>query len=352
MPDEEQPLIVHPGSALARVGPQGGRIVAEMVSGALALSRAAQAASMALVPRFKIGEHEFCEPDYRQILLWAESLEMTGETVLEKIMRQPKYTDPWSFHPWDPACSTKIINGRIRQVAWDMELLPLREFEWVSGLEIDSLVFVLPESYDFEAEHVNLGSLALPKLDRLVCHCLGVDSIDLSQTPLLEELGCSGGHLLELDLAFVPNLQFLSCGMNQITSLNIEATPKLEHLECGSNEISSLNVAATPKLRELNCGGNELTELDLRRCKALEIVSCQGNHLTRLLLPEWSTSLKELNCSSNSLRTLDLTTVLFLESLWCSHNPLEALDVSKMWELEHLYYDKETRLIQNPDQHF
>ncbi|MEQ1935122.1 MAG: hypothetical protein ABL962_14780 [Fimbriimonadaceae bacterium] len=39
MPDEKLPLILHPGSGLATAGPQSERILSEMVTEALALSR-------------------------------------------------------------------------------------------------------------------------------------------------------------------------------------------------------------------------------------------------------------------------------------------------------------------------
>ena len=87
MPDEK--LTLHPDNGLALEGPHGGRIVAEMLGGALELARAAQN-GVALAPRFSIGEHVFCEPDYRQILLWAKALELEPEAVVERLLTEPE----------------------------------------------------------------------------------------------------------------------------------------------------------------------------------------------------------------------------------------------------------------------
>jgi hypothetical protein len=153
MPDEKLPLILHPSSGLARVGLQGGRIVAEMVDGALALSRAAKKAKKPSIEQlsalaaahlakmaqtqptaaatvkptvpillFKIGEHEFYESDYRQILLWAGALEMEAETVIERLLKKPEKDE-------DKAKGTQFSNGRIVQLGWDMGFLPLVAFE-------------------------------------------------------------------------------------------------------------------------------------------------------------------------------------------------------------------------------
>ena len=86
MADEKLPLTLHSGSGLAQIGSQGGRILAEMVNGALVLSRTT-GSSAALMRRFRIGEHELCEPDYQQILVWAKALELVAETVIERLLK-------------------------------------------------------------------------------------------------------------------------------------------------------------------------------------------------------------------------------------------------------------------------
>lgn len=110
MSPEDFPLVHQLGSSLVAAGLSGGRIVAEMMRGALALSRVDAKAEAALVPRFKIGEHEFCEPDYRQILLWAESLEMGLEMVVERLMKTPSFPARL-LRNGSPNSSTKKLCG-------------------------------------------------------------------------------------------------------------------------------------------------------------------------------------------------------------------------------------------------
>ncbi|MDP1589861.1 MAG: leucine-rich repeat domain-containing protein [Prosthecobacter sp.] len=373
MSPEDLPLVHQPGSSLVAVGPSGERIVAEMMSGALALSRLDAKAEAALVPRFKIGEHEFCEPDYRQILLWAESLDMEPETVLERLTEAPRFSDPWSFEPWQKCNSTKFENGRIVRLALNLESLPIREFTWVEGLGIEALIFILPQDHDSEDSHFNLHPLPLPKLERLFCHFLGLDRLDLSSVPQLFHLGCSGCHLRELDLSAVPKLEFLSCDHNEISSLNVGAAPCLQYLECRDNMLTELDLTAVPNLKELHCTGNQLTNLDLsssfelgvlecsgnrlsaldvRHCHRLRSLGCEDNQLTALALPCFS-QLTQLNCQNNELRELNVSEQPFLEAIWCEHNSIEELKVFDLLNLADLKYDKgKTRVNQRIDQDF
>ena len=117
MSTEDLPLVVYPTAALQVMGQGGTRIVTEMVTGALELSRDAS-----LMPRFRIGEHEFCEPDYRQIRLWAEALELEPEVLIERLLTEPK-ADNRKKH------LTRFERGRIIKLGWDVELLPLGVFE-------------------------------------------------------------------------------------------------------------------------------------------------------------------------------------------------------------------------------
>jgi len=373
MSAENLPLVPQPSGSLVAAGPSGERIVAEMMSGALALSRVEAKADAALVPRFKIGEHVFCEPDYRQIMLWAASLEMEPETVIERLMKVPRYSDPWSYEPWQKCDSTKVVNGRLVQLAWDMESLPIRQFIWVEELEIESLIFVLSENHDCEDSHFSLHPLPLPKLERLFCHCLGLDRLDLSSVPNLIQLGCSGGHLRELDLSAVPLLEFLSCERNEISSLNIGIAPTLQHLGCSDNVLAELDLSAVPNLTELRCMGNQLTNLDLsssfelgvlecgenrlsaldvRHCHRLRTLSCHNNQLTALVLPYFS-QLTELRCHRNELRELKVSEHPFLKTIWCFQNSIEKLNVFDLLNLTDLKYDKgKTTLIQGIDQDF
>jgi hypothetical protein len=87
----------------------------------------------------------------------------------------------------DRELATQLVNGRIIKLGWDVALLPLVSFEWVTGLAIEILSFFVPNEY--EATERSLA-LPLPKLRILNCQNMGFSRIDLSAVPLLTSLSC------------------------------------------------------------------------------------------------------------------------------------------------------------------
>jgi hypothetical protein len=271
MPDEKESLILRPGRGLARVGPLGGRIVAEMVSGALALSWSAKT-STELVPCFRIGEHIFCEPDYQQILLWAKAMELGPNEMIDLLLAAPNdYAQRQD--------STQFANGRIIKLGWDISLLPLGDFEWVDGLVIESIVFLRPDELD-RTEQVL--PLPLPKLRYLDCSAIELKGIELSAVPALTELDCGYNPLTNLDLSTVTHLTRLSCPRSRLTKLDLFSVPQLEVLICHNNQLTELDFTAVPRLRSIVCMGNQIAELDVRSLEALEEIG-YDRHKTRLI---------------------------------------------------------------------
>jgi|GEM_PF-2363813 len=202
MPEDKLPIIPHSGSGLVQTGSQGGRIVAEMVSGALALSRN----NAALAPRFTIGEHVFCEPDYQQILLWEKALELRPEEVVERLLTEPE-NESKHYN------KTQFANGRIIQIYWHIGAFPLVSFEWVDGLVIKEIAFFVPEdqrwvggslslirSFNAPAPQPVERSLSLPllQLRRLDCSRMGLVSLDLISVSKLTRLSCTGNRITAL----------------------------------------------------------------------------------------------------------------------------------------------------------
>ena len=82
MPDSDKNwLVVRSDSLLSKTGP--GRILAGMVEEMLALGKEGAVLQTA---EFKICDYTWCEPDYRQILLWAEALKIEPATVIKKLI--------------------------------------------------------------------------------------------------------------------------------------------------------------------------------------------------------------------------------------------------------------------------
>lgn len=353
--EDKQSLIIHPGSGLAHAGPQGRRIVAEMMNEALTLSReakndktpsmeqltglaaahlakqaAAKAASLTpaqpavLVPRYRIGEHEFCEPDYRQILEWASAMKMEPGVVVWRLLERPLWASDGLVISID--IFTEVRDGRLVKIRWDFDSLPLTEFRINHELCVEEL-----QLYNQHADDWNLG-FALPRLRILICSECSIAKLDLSGVPQLTTLNCDGNQLAELDLSNVPQLAKLFCHGNRLTELDLSGVPQLTTLCCWRNQFTELDLSGVPLLVELHCGNNQLTGLDLSGVPQLTGLQCEKNQLTEL----------------------DLSRLPLLTYLRCSGNQLTKLDICLLRNLIELYYydDHKTRLIQRPDQHF
>ena len=334
------------------------RILGEMVEETLAFGREEAFAKAA---RFKIGDYSWCDPDYRQILLWAEALKMDSLLVIEKLVAGK---DPHGV-------ATQFQDGRMLSLSWNLAELPLLDF--CEGLTVQELrlyrqvggepkqseigkisltvptlrllhcgygrlqflslsgIAHLTELWCFTNELTDLNLFQVPKLTKLLCSGNQLTKLDLSHVPSLVELSCSCNPLMELDLCYVPNLKELSCMKNQLRKLNLCHIPNLTKLRCSQNQLTELDLPKVPNLTELWCGDNQLRELDLSRVP----------HLT------------ELWCGDNQLRELDLSCVPHLTELSCIRNQLRELDIRALRKLTKLYYDSgKTRLIQRPDQSF
>jgi hypothetical protein len=348
--DHSRSIIPLPDASLALARPEGGRVLSELLSDTLALARGE--------PLRKIGEHEWCEPDYRQILLWAEALELEPEEVIGRLTGTAPLDDSWE--------PTSFRNGRIVKLNWDLDLLPLGAFEWVDGLEIEYLRFdqsvcpqltierlalPLPKLISLHCEDVGLRELNLlgsPLLEELVCAGNPSVSFNLEETPKLTKLDCRDCCLTELDLRPVPLLRSLHCERNELTKLDVSFS-RLLFLYCGCNQITELT--RMPLFR-LSCERNLLTELNLPRSVMMKGLRCSFNQLTKLDLSKVN-NLTDLYCDNNLITEIDLSGIPRLERLDCEGNPIDLLDIRTLHNLEELDYDAETtRLVQREDQHF
>lgn len=282
MPDEKLPLILQPGADLALGRPQSGRIVTEMVGDALALSRSVVNASEALVPRFKIGEHLFCEPDYRQILIWSKALALEPTIMTDLLLVQSMLLPDEHLlrRIFGELRSAHLVNGRLKYLDWDLDRWPLSKFEWVPDLSISHL--------NISGRSHKMRSLEVPLEDLTMLNCdeIGLREVDISGARKLQYLDCSSNELTRLDLSVVPQLTSLSCGGNQLRSLDLSDVPKLTSLSCGGNQLRSLDLSKVPQLNSLGFGDNSerwscenetLPVLDIRPLEKLEALFCFKN---------------------------------------------------------------------------
>lgn len=275
--------------------------------------------------RFRIGEYEWREPDYRQILMWAEALHLEPEKVIERLLTEPGTK-------WNHEVCTRFENGQIVTLHWHLDLLRLKTFEWVEGLVIEEFALFAP--FLRTGGYLSL-SLPLPELRRLHCENIVLTELNLTDVPQLTALRCYNNQLKALDLSSVPRLRTLSCSKNQLTMLSLSAVPQLKELWCWGNQLRKLDLSAVPQLEDLQCGMNHLIRLDLSAVPQLTNLRCEHNQLRNLDLSKVPL-LRELECQVNQLTELNLSAVPLLARLMCGSNQLRKLDLSAVPELSEL----------------
>jgi len=238
----------------------------------------------AAVPqRFTLGDIAFAEPDYRQLLIWAEALGLRPEELVLRLQQQPPYNKYCGL-----TISFKVVDGSIRDLVWDLSALPVANFAWVDGLKIEKLAF---GKLGGRAGGTTKLAPRLPLLRQLYCDENQLTELDLSSVPELTVLYCSDNQLTELDLSSVPELTVLCCSDNQLTELDLSSVPLLTVLSCWYNQLTELDLSSVPLLTKLDCSGNQLTELDLSSVPGLTELYCDAslkNSLDTSLTPSLS----------------------------------------------------------------
>lgn len=237
------------------------RILSTMVGETLALARE-EAETVANASRmFKIGAYEWCEPDYRQILAWAEALTLDPESVVQRLLDDRSIrASVGRFPPW---AGTRFEAGKLIALHWDLDHLPLEHFRWVDGVDILFLSFSA-HCFSNGNRPVKTLQLPFPNLRRLSCGNLGLRELDLTRVGKLEGLDCCRTHIAHLDLSCVPLLKELDCSETHVSELDLAHTPMLTYLECNGTNIAALDLSSIPNLGSLCCWETRVSELDLR----------------------------------------------------------------------------------------
>ena len=283
------------------------RGVAErMVSELLDLAR--QSSAKQARKKVRLGSMELCEPDYAQIVNWADRLGCDPVSLL---------TDILGFSDFD-GNKSRIVDGTLVELVWNGDL-PLESFAWEAGLQLTKLTIInrMPSGY---AQH------KLPSLRILNAFGLDLSELDLSPFPNLEMLRCDQNVLTQLQLAATPKLIHLDCCDNELFELDLSCVPNLRTLNCAANNLHELSLSAALSLEEVCCSLNQIWDLDASENIALVSLNCESNYLENLPLPLHS-RLQKLVCGNNNLKVLDLTGCDALESLWCERNVFEEINI-------------------------
>ncbi len=362
---DDRSLTPLPDGSLTNMAAGAKRILAAMVGETLELTLARTGIQSA---QRRIGAYAFCEPDYRQILAWSEALALEPEEKLRRLLDDycryvPPKRGPNEFPGNAPIGyrhfdfpPTTIVEGRIVMLTWNFELLPLREFVWVEGLEIE-VMNIWPGSRDWWGRDTGISSFrpALPKLRCLCCDTVKIAELCLEGVPKLLELQLKNFDLAALSLESVPNLTKLDCSDNEIEKLDLSHVPTLRELCCKNNRLTELDVSRNPHIAELACGGNRLRKLDLSNVPHLTKLFCCGARNLRELDLSAVPELRELWCQYTAITELDLSRVPELEKLVCGilQGKIASLDVRSLRNLKYVSYEPDvTELLHRPDQSF
>ncbi|HEY5505784.1 MAG TPA: hypothetical protein VIK28_11550, partial [Sedimentisphaerales bacterium] len=287
---EKIALVPRPPGTLEKAGTGTKRILSCMVGDTLALAKKDDLAPK--TAKFRIGEYEWCEPDYLQIMAWAEQLGLSSLEVLRRLQEGLR----------DKGNETRIENGKLTKLNWDAGLLPVSDFRISFPLELTELSFSpiaiiaeegdlegvegltaegeLPDGYDLSASVLKIFTVALPKLKRLACAAAGLESLSMGPAPALERFDCgatNGTNLSALDLRSFPKLKEFVCTNNRFECLDLGHVPELLELDCGMNLIKKLDLRSVPKLRKLNCNDNDMQELILPSLPELVELNCENS---------------------------------------------------------------------------
>jgi len=267
--NEPKPLIVWPTHSLLQPGSGAEKVLSRIVSDALTVVRAHDIAERSA--RFRVGEYEFREPDFRQIAIWAREIGESSEALVKLLESREKLCDG------EGRTNALVVDdGSIKEIQF-----PDNPIFMSQSLRIAHL----PSLIKLDCGHNGLSSLELinvPNLKELYCQGNLLTKLDLSDVPALTTLDCAMNELDELDLSYVPGLTLLRCFGNAITKLDLSNIPRLTRLVCFCNALTDLDLSNVPALTRLDCGGNELTELDLSKVPELAFVNCVRNKLTQL----------------------------------------------------------------------
>jgi Leucine-rich repeat (LRR) protein len=130
-----------------------------------------------------------------------------------------------------------------------------------------------------------------PMLKNLYCSDNSLHILEVSNNPALETLIVYNNQLTELTIGNNPNLNYISCFNNHIASLNVTSCPQLKNLNAKTNNLTNLNVSQNTVLQTLSCNNNNITSLNLQNNHQLKILWCQANNLTELNVQNGSNSL-------------------------------------------------------------
>ena len=191
-------------------------------------------------------------------------------------------------------------------------------------------------------------------LEKLYCEGNNISKLDLSFNDELKVVDCSRNmieelilnenltnikcyrnHIKEIDLTNSPNLEYLNCSGNENISLkNLNKANNLQYLYCENVGMESIELPQNNKLKELYLSDNKLNMIkNLEKNKELIVLELYNNQLKEINLNE-NTDLKKLGLSNNQLKEINLKENIGIRELHLNVNKLKKLDLRKLENLD------------------
>ena len=161
-------------------------------------------------------------------------------------------------------------------------------------------------------------------LSELIWHNNPFEEINLGDVASITFHNYAAGHK-------TTDYPYLRNALNNSTKLKITSS-RYSRLDVSNNQLESLDISQSPNIQELYCTYNNLTALDVTRHRQLAKLDCEVNRLTELNL-ETNSLLRYLKCNYNQLTALKTTNNPGLRTLEIKSNPIDLLDVSNNQEI-------------------
>ncbi len=136
------------------------------------------------------------------------------------------------------------VNAGRNEIAVFWKDLPYLSFFGKEGTKLEELYIKNPEAITY----LRLGSV-------------GLDKIDITQYPNLEELNVYGNNISEIDLSRCEKLRNFNAGYNQLTNIDFSNNPQLENVDVIFNKLTSLDLSHAEQLQELECSWNVIRDI-------------------------------------------------------------------------------------------
>lgn len=171
------------------------------------------------------------------------------------------------------------------------------------------------------------------------------NSLSLENCSKLIEINFGGNTLTELILGNHPYLKTINLfsqgnlpnyDRNYLNSIDLSNVPLLEILDLTSNNFDYIDLTNNPNLKELLLTDNKLPNINLSNNQVLDKLYLSNNLITNIDLSD-NSILTLLYLNDNDLASLNLTNNIELKSIKCENNNINELDLSLCYNLRSLY---------------